>query len=298
MSSIYSNYINSLQGQFSVARKLTDGTLVAGLSPEEDSAIMEFIGAFSRQRRGGGRLATFMELPVEANPYTTIMLGWWGLLAADADATNKTLLWVATTGAMQAKAEMHAVSLGHLQPVQYTTWGDLVWIMRDKPALLGQVIIVGDVDFEPGNNVQSLSSGDGSIQHGEVMAGVRRLASDPKLDLVLFHRKDWAAAFDQDVMLARSPQAETETQKSGGCFIATACCGSPEDPLVRDLRRFRDEVLSASAVGRALAAAYVRFSPSVATWIGRRAWARNLVRHTVVRPLAWAVRRGEIKKRT
>lgn len=91
-------------------------------------------------------------------------------------------------------------------------------------------------------------------------------------------------------------RAEADKQKSGGCFIATACCGSPADPLVRDLRRFRDEVLAARAMGRVLAAAYVRFSPSVADWIGGRAWARTLVRHTVVRPLAWAIRAiGAIK---
>jgi uncharacterized protein YjbI with pentapeptide repeats len=90
--------------------------------------------------------------------------------------------------------------------------------------------------------------------------------------------------------LAAAYRAEAGKPKSGGCFIATACCGSPTHPLVWDLRRFRDEVLLARAPGRVLAATYARVSPPVAEWIGGRPWARTLVRHTVVRPLAWAVR--------
>lgn len=61
MNSNISDYINSLQGQFVVPRKLTDGALVTGFVPDEELAIMQFIGAFSQQRRGGGRLATFVE---------------------------------------------------------------------------------------------------------------------------------------------------------------------------------------------------------------------------------------------
>lgn len=80
------------------------------------------------------------------------------------------------------------------------------------------------------------------------------------------------------------------TPKSKGCFIATACCGSQSDPLVRDLRRFRDEVMVACAPGRMFTEVYARLSPPVANWIAERAWARALVRQTVVRPLAWIIR--------
>ena len=44
MNSDISDYIHSLQGQFVVQRKLTDGTLVTGFVPEEELALMEFIG--------------------------------------------------------------------------------------------------------------------------------------------------------------------------------------------------------------------------------------------------------------
>ena len=98
----------------------------------------------------------------------------------------------------------------------------------------------------------------------------------------------------QDLALSDKQAAAYQAEagkKSGGCFIATACCGSPTDPLVRDLRRFRDEILMARAPGRMLAAAYARFSPPIADWIRGRTWARSIVRHTIVRPLAWVARR-------
>ena len=76
-----------------------------------------------------------------------------------------------------------------------------------------------------------------------------------------------------------------------GCFIATACCGSPDDPRVQELRRFRDEVLEAHAVGRALGGAYLRLSPPLAAWLRSRPWARVLTRNCIVQPLAGAARR-------
>lgn len=232
MNSDISDYIHSLQGQFVVQRKLTDGTLVTGFVPEEELALMEFIGAFSRQRRSGGRLATWVEFPAEVNAYKTILLGWWGLLEADAEATQKTLLWVTTTGAMEAKAQMHVVSLGLLRPFDCVTWGDLVTLARDKPALLSQVIILGDVDFEPGNSVQRLLNSDGSIGHDEVLAGVRRLAGSPQVDMVLFHRAGWVAGFDPEAMLTGAQAVASPLQASekedfdkGQVIMSARVCG-------------------------------------------------------------------------
>ena len=48
-------------------------------------------------------------------------------------------------------------------------------------------------------------------------------------------------------------------EKSGGCFIATAVYGSPNEPQVLLFRRFRDEVLSESGPGRALVQVIIFF---------------------------------------
>lgn len=48
------------------------------------------------------------------------------------------------------------------------------------------------------------------------------------------------------------------------CFIATAAYGSPTHPDVLTLTRFRDEILEASAVGRAFISIYYTISPPIA----------------------------------
>ena len=57
---------------------------------------------------------------------------------------------------------------------------------------------------------------------------------------------------------------ETDRKGSGGCYIATAVYGSYDAPPVITLRRFRDEYLAGSALGRAFIWLYYWASPSVA----------------------------------
>jgi tetratricopeptide (TPR) repeat protein len=53
-------------------------------------------------------------------------------------------------------------------------------------------------------------------------------------------------------------------KSSGDCYIATAVYGSYDAPRVLTLRRFRDEVLASSSIGRWLIRAYYRVSPAIA----------------------------------
>jgi pentapeptide repeat protein len=85
-------------------------------------------------------------------------------------------------------------------------------------------------------------------------------------------------------------QVRVEQPKpEGGCFVATAVCGSETAPEVVALRSFRDEVLLPAPYGPPLVQTYYFASPPIARWLARRAWARRLTRAVVVRPLAaWA----------
>ena len=56
-------------------------------------------------------------------------------------------------------------------------------------------------------------------------------------------------------------------KKGGGCYIATAVYGSYSAPEVIVLRRFRDEVLAKSILGRAFIKCYYRLSPRAALWL-------------------------------
>lgn len=238
-----------------------------------------------------------IRFPRDADFYEEVLIGSWAFFQAHAAARGQSLIWAATTGEMAAKAENNWRRLLWMERnPEFITWGDLARVDRHQPGILKSVMIVGDVDFEPGNNVRQMLSGDGVIRHEAIIQFIQRLAREPERDMVLLHRENWNPAFDPAEMIRLSEhpiivnQTEAGQTKSGGCFIATACCGSPADPLVQDLRRFRDEVLMVYSPGRALSAAYAQYSPPVADWIRGRAWARSLVRHTIVRPFAWMVR--------
>ncbi|NOY87132.1 MAG: S8 family serine peptidase [Deltaproteobacteria bacterium] len=68
------------------------------------------------------------------------------------------------------------------------------------------------------------------------------------------------------------------TGGSDGCFIATAVYGSYEAPVVKLLRRFRDQFLLTNGPGRLFVDAYYRYSPSVAEWLKDSNWAKPIVR--------------------
>jgi ankyrin repeat protein len=73
---------------------------------------------------------------------------------------------------------------------------------------------------------------------------------------------------------------ETEVNKptGGGCYIATAVYNSYDAPEVLCLRRFRDEVLTTSILGRLFITLYYRFSPPVAERLKRTRHINLVVR--------------------
>jgi|GEM_PF-1748383 len=67
-------------------------------------------------------------------------------------------------------------------------------------------------------------------------------------------------------------------KKRSACYIATAVYGSYDAPEVLCLRRFRDEVLSTSYLGRLFIALYYRFSPAIAERLKRTTRINIVVR--------------------
>lgn len=75
--------------------------------------------------------------------------------------------------------------------------------------------------------------------------------------------------------------------KQGGCYVATYVYGTYDSPELWVLRRWRDEYLAQSALGRAFISAYYTVSPKLIRHVGgQRAFAR-LATHAV----GWAVDR-------
>lgn len=72
--------------------------------------------------------------------------------------------------------------------------------------------------------------------------------------------------------------AATVKTFAGDCFIATAVYGDPWCPEVRALRRFRDEKLLPSPVGKWFVGAYYKISPSIAEWLKSKPWLSGKIR--------------------
>ncbi|MBM9512972.1 SGNH/GDSL hydrolase family protein [Desulfogranum marinum] len=64
----------------------------------------------------------------------------------------------------------------------------------------------------------------------------------------------------------------------GGCFIATAAFGSPLESHVVELKRFRDQILLKTWLGKEFVQAYYKYSPPIADTIHEHAWMRFVVR--------------------
>jgi|GEM_PF-4876556 len=76
-------------------------------------------------------------------------------------------------------------------------------------------------------------------------------------------------------------------KKSGSCFIATACYGTPDYTEIAALRCFRDEILIHSDLGRMFVSLYYKNAPPFADWISCRPTYRKIISRALVAPVAW-----------
>lgn len=83
---------------------------------------------------------------------------------------------------------------------------------------------------------------------------------------------------------------EEDQAGAGGCFIATAACGTAAADDVVLLRQFRDQFLRRWAVGRVFIRLYETLSPPIARQIAPRVWARSVTRWCIVQPATWLAR--------
>ena len=77
------------------------------------------------------------------------------------------------------------------------------------------------------------------------------------------------------------PSAESKTNSSGGCYVATAIYGSYDCKEVWTLRRFRDDTLASTWYGRAFIKTYYTISPTLVKWFGDTQWFKNMWKPTL-----------------
>lgn len=76
------------------------------------------------------------------------------------------------------------------------------------------------------------------------------------------------------------------TQEEQGCYVATAVYGAYDCPQVWVLRRFRDETLAGTRLGRAFIRLYYAFSPILVRRFGHSGWFRRMWRGSLDRMVA------------
>jgi endonuclease YncB( thermonuclease family) len=78
---------------------------------------------------------------------------------------------------------------------------------------------------------------------------------------------------------------------AGGCFIATAAYGSPVDPYVKILRKFRDKYLLTNKIGRKFVRIYYSYSPVIAGYISKHDSLKVITRLSLlpVIGLSWVI---------
>jgi len=248
------------------------GKPIGGLSPSEFAALFDFTAQIAA--KGAAPIRCALELAADSRKYVVLYAALLDLIKADAGRSGRQILFLSSDSNSDARAqlEFHAmwpVTLG--AKVQFGTWDDI----QPKPengfklADLRKAWIVGDLDPQ-----KPLLSPETKI------AGVARILNDGACPALLIHQKGAKA------IVAFPPRFSDKPAGTGGCFIATAACGSPLAAEVERLRGFRDAVLAPRPVGRAVVAFYERCSPPLARWIAPRPKVRAVVRALLVRPLA------------
>lgn len=252
------------------------GEPLGAIRPAEERALAAAVEQYAATAKAGKPARVVLELEEEARKEVVLFLGLLPLVQADA-ARFPHVLYLAADGEAESRAKLSFVRLPVLEPrVEFETWDAVVARPENgfKQPDIAACWVLGDVDWSaapiPGRSLD------------ERQRGLARVLSGGQLPVILVHQKGKATLGSWPPSVA-----------AGGCFIATAACGSAGAAEVSALRAWRDRVLLPSRAGAAVVAAYGLLSPPLARWLTPRPRARRLVRALVVRPLARWTRQAE-----
>lgn len=95
--------------------------------------------------------------------------------------------------------------------------------------------------------------------------------SDFRNSVLIRHAAESMRTIREAFSTNTKPAAPVATQ-GGGCYVATSVYGDYDAPQVLVLRRWRDDALSRTGVGRAFISTYYAVSPHLVRAVGGRRW--------------------------
>jgi hypothetical protein len=281
------NYLNSLAEKLASAScEDSRGRTISRLNEAEQAVLMQFLLEMVRLGPAPKRIA--LNLPPTARKYVVLYAAILPLIEADAELSNKHILYLAPNANTEAGAQLEFRAMTPFTlstQAEFGTWEQLEPRPENgfKTRALDPFWIIGDLDtpapLDPDPKATNIDHEYAKRLVAAKRNAVNRVLRNGSCPALLLHQEG------QTSLVNFPPVFGTKPAGKGGCFIATAACGSELAPEVDALRDFRDQVLLPTAWGRLLVSIYERVSPPIARWIAPRTGARSLVRNLLIQPL-------------
>ena len=97
--------------------------------------------------------------------------------------------------------------------------------------------------------------------------------------------------YDSKFLRCNLCNKDFKNPRRSGCFIATACYGDYNSMEVRAFRRFRDDVLLKSYLGRLFVSLYYLLSPPIADLISKSDKSKRIIRKVFLAPILNLIRK-------
>lgn len=112
-----------------------------------------------------------------------------------------------------------------------------------------------------------------------IAEGIEVKPGDLYLEVIKKYDFDYTPPKPEKVETPNS--SNTPNSSSDGCYVATCIYGSYDCPQVWTLRRFRDNTLAETMLGRAFIRTYYAISPTIVKWFGNTSWFKKMWKGTL-----------------